>query len=582
MRSPFSLVTLGAFLGLTRALDLPIITLPWGKYQAEVLADDEEILLFKNVRFGMEPPRFGAPSFPDWKNDSIQSPNRDTTCFLLTLPLIGNPGQTEDCLFLDIYVPKRAFEEDKTALPVTVWISGGAYIMTVKTKGGKAALQASNYKSIFIEGNYRLGAFGWLAGDYMQQVGQPNAGLYDQALLFEWVQKYIDQVHGDKESVSAWGESAGAGSILHHLVREDGAVDPNFHTFAALSPAFEWAWDNSPGGRLDTIFRNLSYLAGCKDAYDIDCLRQAPVKDVASASTELYNSAFESGLLAFGPSTDGKWIKNLSPISFSEGKYWKNIKSSIISHVSNEAYVFKPRSVVDETTFDAFLNEFLPGPALAPQRVAIKKQYDCKEKWYDDYPLCVTAIISDAVFTCNTRDLATAYPGISYMMEFAFPVDWLAFHAVDVIFLFHSNAKKVGKILQGFLEKINIPLPKNQVEKAAGIVGDVIESLSRPYQKYFASFALSGDPNTLPQEVKWPPVKDDGDEFSDVLQVGFNWDTSNWGPSFKLVSDSENSKASCSFWTELAKEIVAAKTTYGASHGAPLEVQYPIDSGNEL
>lgn len=68
---------------------------------------------------------------------------------------------------------------------------------------GRSALQASNYSSIFIAGNYRVGAFGWLAGDYMQRVGQPNAGLYDQALLFEWVQKYIDQVHGDKESVSA-------------------------------------------------------------------------------------------------------------------------------------------------------------------------------------------------------------------------------------------------------------------------------------------------------------------------------------------------------------------------------------------
>jgi hypothetical protein len=45
MRNPLSLVTLSAFLGLTHALDLPIISLPWGKYQAEVFADDDKVRL---------------------------------------------------------------------------------------------------------------------------------------------------------------------------------------------------------------------------------------------------------------------------------------------------------------------------------------------------------------------------------------------------------------------------------------------------------------------------------------------------------------------------------------------------------
>jgi carboxylesterase type B len=234
-------------------------------------------------------------------------------------------AQTEDCLFLDIYVPKWAVERKEILLPVTVWIYGGGYAFGSKNQGGpfytgKSALQASNYNSIFIAGNYRVGAFGWLAGDYMQQVGQPNAGLYNQALLFKWVQKYIDQAHGDKEFVSAWGESAGAGSILHYLVREDGAVNPNFHTFAALSPGFEWAWDNSPGGKLDTMFRNFSRLAGCEFAYDIDCLRKAPVTDLAEANTKLFNLVRQTALFPVGPAINGKWINNLSPISFSEAK----------------------------------------------------------------------------------------------------------------------------------------------------------------------------------------------------------------------------------------------------------------------
>lgn len=185
---------------------------------------------------------------------------------------------------------------------------------------GLPLLRASNYQSIFITGNYRVGAFGWLAGDYMQKAGQPNAGLYDQELLFEWVQRYVKLVHGDKEAVSAWGQSAGAGSILHHLIREGGTKDPLFHTFAAQSPGFEWAWDNSPGGKLDTIYRNFSRLAGCEFDYNIGCLRKAKVEDLAKANQELFHLVRQTGLFPVGPAVDGKWVQTLSPIAFSEGK----------------------------------------------------------------------------------------------------------------------------------------------------------------------------------------------------------------------------------------------------------------------
>uniref|UniRef100_A0A0B7KQM8 Carboxylesterase type B domain-containing protein n=1 Tax=Bionectria ochroleuca TaxID=29856 RepID=A0A0B7KQM8_BIOOC len=532
MRSPFSLVILGAFLGLTRALDLPVITLPWGKYQAEVFADDEDILLFRNVHFGKEPPRFGAPSFPDWKDDAIQSPDRGTTCIQINTeklrhpPVGGSPfedaqkppsAQTEDCLFLDIYVPKWAVERKEILLPVTVWIYGGGYAF------------ASNYNSIFIAGNYRVGAFGWLAGDYMQQVGQPNAGLYDQALLFEWVQKYIDQAHGDKEFVSAWGESAGAGSILYYL-------------------------DNSPGGKLDTIFRNFSRLAGCEFAYDIDCLRKAPVTDLAEANTKLFNLVRQTGLFPVGPAIDGK--------------HWKNIQSGIISHVANEGYLFSPKDIDNAAKYNAFLNEFLPGSALAPQRAAIKNKYDCKKAWLGEYQLCVAAIIAHAVFNCNTRDLATAYPDISYMMEYAFPAEALAYHGLDLIPLFVTNATETEKLM-GLLD-----IDKNLIKMMAGLIDTYVR---KPYQNYFAALTLLGDPNALGTKVHWPPVADDGNMFSGVLKVDLAW-----GSEFKIGLDWKNSKAKCSFWAGLAKEIVAAKTTYGDSHGALLEAQYPINSGNEL
>ncbi len=231
--------------------------------------------------------------------------------------------ETEDCLFLDLYVPK-AFSPDAPQLPITVWIYGGAYAFGSKSQfgplyTGQSLLSASKYNTIFVVGNYRVGTFGWLAGYYMERHAQPNAGLYDQALLFEWVQKYIHLVGGNKSSVSAWGESAGAGSILHHLIRRDGDYNPLFTSFFAQSPAFEWAWDNTEHGKLDRTFANFSQLAGC-DGYNITCLREASVETVQKANQELFNVVRQTGLFPVGPAVDGDWVRSIPAVSFAYSK----------------------------------------------------------------------------------------------------------------------------------------------------------------------------------------------------------------------------------------------------------------------
>lgn len=66
--------------------------------------------------------------------------------------------------------------------------------------------------------NYRLGAFGWLAGpEFVAAGGTPNLGLYDQRFALEWVQKYIHLFGGDCNQVTVIGESAGGGSIMHQI-----------------------------------------------------------------------------------------------------------------------------------------------------------------------------------------------------------------------------------------------------------------------------------------------------------------------------------------------------------------------------
>ena len=64
-------------------------------------------------------------------------------------------GASEDCLFLDVYVPGKALKGD-AKLPVVNWIYGGAYLIGSKDTDGSAIVKASGGNLIYVGGNYRV------------------------------------------------------------------------------------------------------------------------------------------------------------------------------------------------------------------------------------------------------------------------------------------------------------------------------------------------------------------------------------------------------------------------------------------
>lgn len=230
-------------------------------------------------------------------------------------------------MFLDIYVPVSAFES-KTAVPVVVWFFGGAYVFGSKDAfditqiplySGQGLLEASSDNVIFVAGNYRVGAFGWLAGSYMEENAPPNAGLHDQRKMLEFVRDNIGKLNGDPSLVSLWGESAGAGSILHHLVAKDGQQDPLFTKAILQSPAFEWQWDRN--GTLNDTYTTFAGLAGCDDG-DIACLQSASSDALQSANQALFqNGTACNGIFLLGPAVDGNYITTLPAVAFPQGNF---------------------------------------------------------------------------------------------------------------------------------------------------------------------------------------------------------------------------------------------------------------------
>ena len=149
----------------------------------------------------------------------------------------------------------------------------------------------------------------------MERDGLPNAGFYDQRAVLQWIQDYIQLVGGDKTQVSAWGESAGAGSIMHHLTAFGGTQDPLFSKAVLQSPAFEIAWDRE--GLVEDVFQNFTSLAGCA-GQGVACLRAADAATLQDANTKLNVEGPES-TFAVGPTADGSWVRQLATLEYQTG-----------------------------------------------------------------------------------------------------------------------------------------------------------------------------------------------------------------------------------------------------------------------
>lgn len=119
-----------------------------------------------------------------------------------------NGGQSEDCLYLNVYAPATPTSEK---LPVFIYIPGGGF-----TSGGANSLYKipdqwiqKTQSHIVVTMNYRVNLFGFPAAEAAHQ----NVGLLDQRMVVEWVRDNILAFGGDVDQMVLWGQSAGAASV---------------------------------------------------------------------------------------------------------------------------------------------------------------------------------------------------------------------------------------------------------------------------------------------------------------------------------------------------------------------------------
>ncbi|KAK3503603.1 Alpha/Beta hydrolase protein [Neurospora crassa] len=589
---------------------LPVLTLPYGSYQASSYRSKSDIYVFRNIRYAAPPVgdlRWAKPAAPQI-NNTIQDGSYGPQCiqtavsglnlmgpgnkspigaalnqFLGGLPIPLFSGGSEDCLFLDLYIPGKTLRDLSGAskkpspLPVAFWIHGGAYLF-----GSKESLQPFFYDGsslltqsvpspgsmIFVSINYRLGTYGWLAGTSMENSAVPNAGLHDQRAALQWVKDYISLVGGDPKRVTAMGESAGAGSIMHHLMAEGGKLDPMFQRAILQSPAYQMAWDRN--GTVDAIFNKFGGLAGCSSSSGkavVNCLRKTSPDALAKANAALQDSQMP-GTFAVGPTPDGRFIRQMPLLELAQGNFWKGQSGSemslLISHVKDESSLFVSGAIRTNEQFSGFLDTVFPNYARESGHaekveqfypVPGKKSADGKRK-YDSQATRMAAFLRDSCFTCNVRYLAEAYtPSRTYLMQYSvFPY----LHATDLLPTFFTStpASSSSSSPQTILDCLSTFF--------APALAPFVSGISMAMQSYFASFIVSGDPNTyrkgllnLPPVISWgkpsgiatagSKAASSEERMGGVLNVG------DWG--FTTVRDDQNERTPCEFWKGFAREV---------------------------
>lgn len=363
---------------------------------------------FSNIRYAQPPVgdlRFRAPVPPQSRNTTVDNGSVGRICpqanpawelvaavfdpdylegkpFNLSATMAGlasesgslpslDPRTTEDCLFLDVVVPHSILKLASNSVnftygaPVLVWIYGGGYTAGDKSEHNPAGLiQASRVNSnqgiIFVSLNYRLGAFGWLAGPSLQSDGTANAGLYDQRLALQWVQDNIHKFGGDPRRVTVIGESAGGGSIMHQITSFGGFKGPvPFQKAVLQSPAFQNIVSNLQQETAFDVY--LSLL----NASTIEEVRQLPSSALIKANIiQVANSSY--GDYTFGPVVDGLFAPAIPGKLLLQGSYDRSI-SVMLGHNADEGLLFTNPAITNDTTFNTYLLSSFPtiNPSVA-------------------------------------------------------------------------------------------------------------------------------------------------------------------------------------------------------------------------
>lgn len=412
------------------------------------------------------------------------------------VPGMGVGAVDEDCLSLNVWVPDAV--PAAAALPVLVWVYGGAFVIggsSEPTYDGARLCAEQNVVVVTI--NYRVGAFGFLDLRSVPggETADTNCGIHDIRLALQWVADNVSSFGGDPRRVTAFGESAGAGCIMHLLTTPgisgllDGAI--------AQSPGIDFTQRSSVSDHATRTFLDNAEVSS------VDELRRLPAEKIVEAQVLTSGALlFDVGTMVFHPVVDGVFVTESPSIALGAGA--AGDVALLIGYTADELRLFPdPRGdSLDRPAMARWAQKYLvsrmgrdPGVAVADELVgsyldlhAGTSRPGGADVWCD--------LQTDGIMRQPPIRLADSRPGPS--PTFVYQFNWQshiegrdagAFHAIDLPFVFDTFD------VDGWGTFIG--------------VDDDARALARSMRSAWAAFAATGDPS-CDELGAWPTYSADG------------------------------------------------------------------------
>ncbi|XP_041034766.1 neuroligin-1-like isoform X2 [Carcharodon carcharias] len=459
--------------------------------------------------------------------------------------------QSEDCLYLNIYVPTENVQchvlltlyedqvtqslratvrergesdsererdkdediRDSGPKPVMMFVHGGSY-MEGTGNMFEGSVLASYGNVIVVTINYRLGVLGFLSTGDMAAKG--NYGLLDQIQALRWLSENIGFFGGDPMRITVFGSGAGA-SCVNLLILSHHSEGLFQRAIAQSGTAISsWSVNYQPA----KYTRILAKKVGCNFAETVDvvdCLRRKSYRELVDQ--DIQPTRYH---IAFGPVVDGDVLPDDPEILMEQGEF---LNYDILLGVNQgEGFKFVESLVDNEdgisaSYFDFAVSNFVDNLYGYPEgkdilRETIKFMYT---DWADRdngemRRKTLLALFTDHQWVAPaiaTARLHAEYQSPTYFYTFyhhcqsEMKAVWAdAAHGDEIPYVF-------GIPMIGVTELFPCNFSKNDV------------MLSAVVMTYWTNFAKTGDPNKpVPQDTKFIHTKPN--RFEEVAWTKFN------------------------------------------------------------
>lgn len=452
--------------------------------------------------------------------------------------IYANFPQSEACLTVSIYRPAGVPMEQK--LPALVYLHGGSFVSGSHSSfNGTLFVEESVQPVMVVTVQYRLGALGTLPSKFMEDEGLLNLGIRDQKRALEFLQEYFEYFGGDCNKITLGGQSAGGHSVGIHLFHNYGedTGKPLFHQviLSSGSPtarAFPGV-DYPLYQRQVEQFMDYLNCPTTSTSAALECLRSSEVDDIQFISSSLYNAHNANITWPWQPVSPGPLLEKRGSTSGEEGTFFK--LPMLIASMTNEGRGFVPQDLKTNAQFLTFWTTLVPG--LNAQDIADLQAL---------YPDSNSTDLEAATYVSKQYErISAAYGDYSYICPVQDTASRLSLAGAPV-YKARFNTPNYSPAYQGVPHASDNAYFQGQSNAQYPEIAEI-------YSSYWASFIVSGDPNTYARNdsTKWETYNP-GDGYQ-------GWELavsrpSEGGPTMEMEKDAIR-MAQCAWWRDESRAV---------------------------